>query len=241
MAMMRLDKFLGDMGIASRSELRQLIKSGRVLVDGLPVTAPDRRIDGEKACVVLDGRELKYKKFRYYMMDKPPGVLSVTQDSRQKTVLDLLPEELRRMGLFPVGRLDKDTSGLLLLTNDGDLAHRVISPKSGIWKLYRAKVDGELGPEDVRAFEEGLTLGDGTKCLPAKLRLLPGGSCLVKVTEGKYHQVKRMLASRGAPVLELRRLAVGGLELDEKLGPGGLKELEKEELDRLFVQDALEI
>ena len=241
MAVMRLDKILSDMGIASRSELRQIIKSGRVMVDGLAVTAPEKRIDSDSTRISLDGRELKYRKFRYFMMDKPAGVLSATEDSRQETLLDLLPPELKRLGLFPVGRLDKDTSGLIILTNDGDFAHRVISPKSGIWKLYRAKVDGQLDGEDVKAFEKGLVLGDGTACLPAKLELLPGGDCLVRVTEGKYHQVKRMLASRGAPVLELRRLAVGGLELDEKLGPGGFRELNEAELDRLFGQDALKI
>lgn len=241
MAVMRLDKILSDMGIASRSELRQIIKSGRVMVDGLAVTAPEKRIDSDSTRISLDGRELKYRKFRYFMMDKPAGVLSATEDSRQETLLDLLPPELKRLGLFPVGRLDKDTSGLIILTNDGDFAHRVISPKSGIWKLYRARVDGQLDGEDVKAFEKGLVLGDGTACLPAKLELLPGGDCLVRVTEGKYHQVKRMLASRGAPVLELRRLAVGGLELDEKLGPGGFRELNEAELDRLFGQDALKI
>lgn len=241
MAVMRLDKILSDMGVASRSELRQIIKSGRVMVDGFAVTAPEKRIDSDSARISLDGRELKYRKFRYFMMDKPAGVLSATEDSRQETLLDLLPPELKRLGLFPVGRLDKDTSGLIILTNDGDFAHRVISPKSGIWKLYRARVDGQLDGEDVEAFEKGLVLGDGTSCLPAKLELLPGGDCLVRVTEGKYHQVKRMLASRGAPVLELRRLAVGGLELDEKLGPGGFRELNDAELARLFGQDALKI
>ncbi len=240
MAMMRLDKLLGDMGIASRSELRQIIRSGRVTVDGLAVTAPEKRIDGGRARITLDGQALEYRKFRYFMMDKPAGVLSATEDSRQETLLDLLPPELRRLGLFPVGRLDKDTSGLILLTNDGDFAHRVISPKSGIWKLYRAKVDGQLDAGDVEAFEKGLVLGDGTKCRPAGLELLPGGDCLVRVTEGKYHQVKRMLSARGAPVLMLRRLAIGALELDEKLGPGGFRELESRESELVFGQDALE-
>ena len=240
MAMMRLDKLLGDMGVASRSELRQIIKSGRVTVDGLAVTAPEKRIDSGRARICLDGQTLEYRKFRYFMMDKPTGVLSATEDSRQETLLDLLPPELKRLGLFPVGRLDKDTSGLILLTNDGDFAHRVISPKSGIWKLYRAKVDGQLDAGDVEAFEKGLVLGDGTVCRPAGLELLPGGDCLVRVTEGKYHQVKRMLSSRGAPVLMLRRLAIGALKLDEKLGPGGFRELESREIELLFGQDALE-
>ncbi|MGN0982991.1 MAG: pseudouridine synthase [Candidatus Limivicinus sp.] len=237
---MRLDKLLGDMGIASRSELKQMIRQGRVTVDGRAVTAPETKVDGEKCGIALDGEALRYKSFRYYMMDKPPGVLSATEDGRQKTVLDLVSPEMRRMGLFPVGRLDKDTSGLLLLTNDGDFAHRVISPKSGIKKRYYARVDGELTETDRQAFRQGLVLGDGTKCLPAELELLGQGECLVTVMEGKYHQVKRMLASRGAPVIQLRRLSIGGLVLGNALPPGGWRELEKADLDRLFGQDALE-
>ena len=181
MPLMRLDKLLGDMGIASRSELRQMIKRGRVTVDGRAVTAPDIKVDSEGSSIALDGEELRYKSFRYYMMDKPAGVLSATEDGRQKTVLDLVSPEMRRMGLFPVGRLDKDTSGLLLLTNDGDFAHRVISPKSGIEKRYYARVEGKLDETDREAFRQGLILGDGTKCLPAKLELLGEGECLVTV------------------------------------------------------------
>ena len=167
-------------------------------------------------------------------MDKPSGVLSVTEDRKQQTVLDLLPPEQQRMGLFPVGRLDKDTSGLLLLTNDGDFAHKVISPKSGVEKIYLAVVDGEPDAADIKAFEKGIVLKDGTECLPAKLELLGGNRCHVTVMEGKYHQVKRMLASRGKPVFELRRLAVGALELGEELGPGGFRELGEEDLCKVL-------
>ena len=235
MPLMRLDKLLGDMGIASRSELRQMIKRGRVTVDGRAVTAPETKVDSERCRITLDGEELRYKSFRYYMMDKPAGVLSATEDGRQRTVLDLVSPEMRRMGLFPVGRLDKDTSGLLLLTNDGDFAHRVISPKSGIEKRYYARVEGKLDETDREAFRQGLVLADGTKCLPAELELLGGGECYVRVMEGKYHQVKRMLASRGKPVLSLRRLSVGRLALDPTLGPGGFRELSKEDLCRVFL------
>lgn len=238
MPLMRLDKLLGDLGIASRSELKQMIRQGRVTVDGRAVTAPETRVDSKGSSIALDGEPLRYRSFHYYMMDKPAGVLSATADSRQKTVLDLVSPEMRRMGLFPVGRLDKDTSGLLLLTNDGGFAHRVISPKAGIEKLYYAQVDGRLGETDRAAFRQGLVLGDGTQCLPAKLELLGEGECLVTVTEGKYHQVKRMLASRGAPVKRLRRLAVGGLRLEETLGPGGWRELEEADIAELFGQDA---
>ena len=233
MAVKRLDKLLADLGVATRSELRDIIRSGRVQVDGAVVTHPEQRFDSEACRIVLDGKELNYSVFHYYMMDKPEGVLSVTEDRKQKTVLDLLPPELRRMGLFPVGRLDKDTSGLLLLTNDGEFSHRVISPKSGIEKRYEARVEGMPDEEDVRAFAEGLTLGDGTKCLPAKLEITGTDRCYVTVMEGKYHQVKRMLASRGKPVRTLRRLSVGALALDLR-APGDFRELTQEDLCKVF-------
>lgn len=235
MPLMRLDKLLSELGVASRKELRQIIKSGRVLVNGAAVNAPEHKLDPERDTVVLDGETLSYVKFRYFMLDKPPGVLSATEDRRQKTVLDLLPPELRALELFPVGRLDKDTSGLLLLTNDGDFAHRVISPKSEVEKLYYAKVDGVPDESDAAAFAEGIVLGDGTECLPAKLEPLGGGECLVTVMEGKYHQVKRMLASRGKPVLELRRLAVGGLALDAASEPGQWRKLGEDDLCSVFL------
>lgn len=235
MALIRLDKFICDQGLGARKEVRQIIKSGRVRLDGAAVTAPETKFDPEKSLVELDGSPLGYSKFHYYMMDKPSGVLTATRDGKQKTVLDLVTPEMRRMGLFPVGRLDKDTSGLLLLTNDGNFAHRVISPKSEVEKLYYAKVEGIPDADDCRAFEQGLILADGTKCLPARLELLGGNECYVYVMEGKYHQVKRMLASRGKPVLELRRLAVGGLALDPALGPGGFRELTNEDLCTVFM------
>lgn len=235
MSLIRLDKLLADMGIASRKELKQMIKSGRVSVDGVAATVPEMKLDAEKALVALDGKPLNYSRFHYYMLDKPKGILSVTEDKKQPTVLSLVTPEMRRMGLFPVGRLDKDTSGLLLLTDDGDFAHRVISPKSGVKKLYYAKVDGSLDERDIAAFSQGLILGDGTKCLPAQLEILSDDECHVTVMEGKYHQVRRMLASRGAPVLELRRLSIGALKLDESLGAGGLRELAQSEIDQIFV------
>lgn len=230
----RLDKLLSELGIASRKDLKQIIRSGRVTVDGRTVTTPESRIDPESCVLALDGVPLCCQSFHYYIMDKPEGVLSVTEDRKQKTVLDLLPEEQRRMGLFPVGRLDKDTSGLLILTNDGDFAHRVISPKSGVEKLYLARVEGEPDEADAAAFADGITLADGTKCLPAKLEPLGDGQCLVTVMEGKYHQVKRMLASRGKPVVKLRRLAVGELMLDEELGAGAFRELTEKDLRRIL-------
>ena len=230
MPIMRLDKLLSECGVASRKEIRQLIRSGRVTVDGAAAASPELKLDPYKALVCLDGIKIEYAKYHYYMLNKPAGVLSATDDGRQKTVLDLVTPEMRKMGLFPVGRLDKDTTGLLLLTNDGDFAHRVISPKSGIVKVYHARTEVPVDEADVAAFAEGLTLGDGTKCLPAGLKPLTDGSCLVEVMEGKYHQVKRMLASRGKPVTELKRLSIGGLKLDESLLPGDFRALEQNEL-----------
>lgn len=234
MPLMRLDKMLADQGVASRKELREIIRSGRVCVDGATETHPERKLDPTLAAVTLDGERVGYRRFHYYMLDKPVGVVTATEDRRQRTVLDLLPAELRRLGLFPVGRLDKDTSGLLLLTDDGDFAHRVISPKSCVKKRYYAEVEGEADAQDALAFSRGIVLGDGTRCLPAELELLGGGRCLVTVMEGKYHQVRRMLASRGKPVLALRRLSVGGLRLEESLGPGGFRELSEQDLCTLF-------
>lgn len=227
---MRLDKLLSECGVASRKEIRQLIRSGRVSVDGAAAASPEMKLDPYKALVCLDGTKIEYAKYHYYMMNKPAGVLSATDDGRQKTVLDLVTPEMRKIGLFPVGRLDKDTTGLLLLTNDGEFAHRVISPRSEIVKVYHARTEAPVDEADITAFKEGLTLGDGTKCLPAGLKLLPDGSCLVEVMEGKYHQVKRMLSSRGKPVTELKRLSIGGLKLDKALLPGSFRALEENEL-----------
>ena len=235
MALLRLDKCLCDLGLGTRSEIRDWIRGGRVSVDGRVLRRPEEKLDPETAELELDGKSLRYRSHRYFMMDKPEGVITATEDAAQKTVLDLLPPELRRLGLFPVGRLDKDTSGLLLLTNDGDFSHRVTSPKGGVWKRYLAELDGDPDESDAAAFREGLLLGDGTRCLPAGLERLGAGRCIVTVQEGKYHQVKRMLASRGKPVLKLRRLSVGGLELDESLGPGGLRELEADDLCTVFM------
>lgn len=234
MPLMRLDKLISECGLASRKEIRQLVKSGRVTVDGAAAAAPEQKLDPEINVVCIDGEQVCYRKFHYYMLNKPAGVLSATDDGKQKTVLDLVSPEMRRMGLFPVGRLDKDTTGLLLLTDDGEFAHKVISPKSGIFKVYHAITDGRADEADVAAFAEGVVLGDGTKCLPAKLEIQPDGSCLVKVMEGKYHQVKRMLASRGKPVLRLKRLSIGGLELDNSLKEGEFRALSDDELCRVL-------
>lgn len=239
--MLRLDKFLADQGLASRREIREWIRSGRVSVDGSPVREPERKVDPERDQVAVDAKPVSAQRFHTFMMDKPLGVVTATEDASQKTVLDLLPPEMRRMGLFPVGRLDKDTSGLLLLTNDGDLSHRVISPRSAVEKRYYARVEGKLDTEDVTAFQKGLVLGDGTQCLPALLEIVDESSCTVTVTEGKYHQVRRMLASRGKPVQTLRRISIGDLSLGEELKAGEWKELTEEDLCRVFKSDSMGI
>ena len=224
---MRLDRFLAEAGIASRKDIKKIIRSGRVTVNGLPAASSDLKLDELKDAVALDGKPVPYRAFRYFMMDKPSGIIT-------KDVCSLLPEELSRLGLFPVGRLDKDTTGLLLLTNDGDFAHKVISPKYEVWKRYRAVTEGIAAAEDEKAFSEGLLLRDGLQCLPALLETTGTDVCFVSVSEGKYHQVKRMLASRGKPVVELRRLSIGGLELKKGLEGGGLCELSQEEIEKIF-------
>ena len=236
MARNRLDKLLADSGRFTRSEARDAIRAGRVTVNGGVVRKPEEKFDSETAEICADGEGLDCAAKRYLMLYKPAGVLSATDDPRQRTVLDLLPLPLRRQGLFPVGRLDKDTTGLLLLTNDGDFAHRVISPKKHVPKLYRAALDGPLTEEDVAAFANGLTLSDGTVCLPAQLELPEPGVGLVTVYEGKYHQVKRMFAARGRTVLALHREKIGGLSLDGALEPGAYRELRPDELQTVLME-----
>lgn len=231
--MERLDKIISATGKKSRREVREMVRQGRVLVDGKPAPAADMKVDPQTAVILLDGEPLGYEKFTYVMLHKPAGVLTATEDRRQETVLDLLPPELRRRALSPVGRLDKDTEGLLLLTNDGQLAHRLLNPKSHVDKVYYARVDGALEPGDIAAFAAGMTLGDGLECLPAGLEILSPTEALVTLREGKFHQVKRMLAARGKPVLYLKRLSMGRLRLDPALAPGAWRMLTEEERSAL--------
>ena len=234
MPLQRLDKLLSDSGHFTRSEARNAIRAGRVRVNGVAVRKPEQKYDADTDAITVDGEALSCTAFRYLMLHKPAGVLSATDDPKQTTVLDLLPPHLQKQGLFPVGRLDKDTTGLLLLTNDGDFAHRVISPKKHVPKRYRAALDGPIGPEDIAAFAEGLVLADGTKCLPAALERAESGEGIVTVYEGKYHQVKRMFAARGRTVTALHRERIGALWLDDALPPGAFRELRPEELDAIF-------
>ena len=229
----RLDKIIASTGRFSRREVKLLVRQGRVLVDGVPARSAEDRMAPETAEITVDGERLAWRRYTWLMMNKPAGVLSATEDGRGKTVLDLLPEELRRRELFPVGRLDKDTEGLLLLTNEGGLAHDLLSPKKHVDKVYYARTAGELEEADCRAFAAGMVLGDGLECLPAGLEILSAGAggseALVTLREGKFHQVKRMLAARGKPVLYLKRMKMGNLTLDPALEPGDWRFLTEEE------------
>lgn len=232
--MERLDKLLAGTGKWSRREVKALVRQGLVRVDGRLAASAEDKLDPAAAIITVAGETISLCRFTYVMLHKPAGVLTATEDRKQPTVLDLLPPELRRIGLAPVGRLDKDTEGLLLLTNDGELAHRLLSPKYHVEKRYFARVDGELSAADAEAFARGMTLGDGLECLPAGLEVLPDRVCIVTLREGKFHQVKRMLAARGAPVLYLKRLSMGPLVLEDSLAAGAYRLLRAEEILALY-------
>lgn len=235
MPRMRLDKLLAHLNCGSRKEVQAMIRAGRVQVNGVTERDPAAKVDSDTAQVVLDGQAQQYQAQRYYMLNKPAGVITASRDARHATVLDLFPEEMRR-GLFAVGRLDKDTEGLLIVTDDGALSHALMSPSRHVEKVYEATVEGELLPDAEVRFEKGLTLKDGTVCLPARLERLPGdGAQRVRVIlrEGKYHQVKRMIAAVGGVVVQLRRVQLGGLELDPALEEGAFRALTDQELTML--------
>lgn len=232
--MERLDKLLAGTGKWSRREVKALVRQGLVRVDGRLAASAEDKLDPAATVVTVAGETISLRRFTYVMLHKPAGVLTATEDRKQPTVLDLLPPELRRIGLAPVGRLDKDTEGLLLLTNDGELAHRLLSPKYHVDKRYLARVDGELSAADTEAFACGMTLGGGLECLPAGLKVLPDRVCIVTLREGKFHQVKRMLAARGAPVLYLKRLSMGPLVLEDSLAAGAYRLLRAEEISALY-------
>ncbi len=227
--MERLDKFLSDCGAGTRSQVKLLLKAGRVTVDDKPEKDGSRKIDPETQRVALDGTELNKRGRVVLMLNKPAGYVTATEDAHDKTVMELLPARYRHLELKPVGRLDKATEGLLLFTNDGDLLHRLISPKKEVPKLYYARHEGIACDGDVLAFSAGMTLGDGTKCLPAKLEPIGPGESMVTVCEGKYHQVRRMLACRGLPVTYLERRCEGPIALGD-LPRGAVRELTEEEI-----------
>ena len=230
--MERLDKFLCDSGVGTRSRVKAVLKSGRVTVDGKPEKDPGKKVDADKQCICLDGERLGGMRRTVMMLNKPAGYVTATEDPVEKTVMELIPAEWKHLDLKPVGRLDKATEGLLLFTNDGNLLHRLISPKKEVPKVYYARHEGHAGAEDVEAFAAGLTLRDGTRCLGAKLEPLGPGESLITVCEGKYHQVRRMMASRNMTVLYLERRQEGELTLGN-LPRGQVRELNMEEIDNL--------
>ena len=230
--MERLDKFLCDSGAGTRSQVKLILKAGRVTVDGTVERDNSRKIDPAKQTICLDGEVLGGKRRIVVMLNKPAGFVTATEDKNERTVMELLPPEIRVQDVKPVGRLDKATEGLLLFTNDGDLLHRLISPKKEVPKIYYARHEGTATGEDVDAFASGLTLGDGTVCLPAKLEPIGAGESLVTVCEGKYHQVRRMMASRGMPVIYLERRQEGALTLGN-LPRGKVRELTEQEIRML--------
>ena len=230
---MRLDKFLAECGIGTRSEVKSIIKKGRVTVNGVPVNDGGYKVrTGGTDVVMLDGRKLEYEQFRYYMLNKPQGCVSATRDGLSTTVLEYLDGE-RTDDLFPVGRLDKDTVGFLLLTNDGQLGHELTSPKKHVDKTYLALVDKELSGEDMEVFSKGLDIGDDKPTLPAVIK--PAGVYRYEVVlrEGRFHQVKRMFEALGSTVLHLERTAIGRIALDPKLAPGEWRRLTAEEVETL--------
>lgn len=229
---MRLDKMLSSLGVASRSGCRELLKSGRVRVNGQTIRDGAHSVSEEDG-IDLDGRRLDTRLTRHVMLYKPAGVLTAAEDARQTTVMDLLPDVYRALGCMPVGRLDKDTTGLLLLTTDGELAHRLIAPNRHVDKIYLAQVEGALTEADAAAFAAGIPLTDFT-ALPAVLEILSSSCGRVTVREGKYHQVKRMFGAVGKPVMQLHRLSFGPVALDDGLKPGEWREMTKEEIARLY-------
>ncbi len=238
MAQMRLDKFLGEMGVGSRSQIKEMARKGRILVNGKTELKSDRKIDPQTDTVTADGRTVQYVSMEYYMLNKPAGTVSAREDGRYPTVLELIPQA-KRKDLFPVGRLDVDTEGFLLITNDGDLAHRLLSPRKHVDKVYYARIQGRLPQDAVSRMEQGLVLEDGLCTLPALLEILEDrkgdGESQVRLTirEGKFHQVKRMFEALGCRVVYLKRLSMGPLVLDETLSPGQCRPLTDEELRKL--------
>ena len=230
--MERLDKFLCDSGVGTRSQVKQILKTGAVTVDGVPVKDGSVKIDLTKAVVCLRGQILGGRQRTVLMLHKPAGFVTATEDKNDPTVMELIPQQYRHLDLKPVGRLDKATEGLLLFTNDGDLLHRLISPKKEVPKVYYARHEGTATQEDVEAFRQGLTLRDGLRCLPAVLEPLGPGESLITVCEGKYHQVRRMMASRNMTVEYLQRRQEGSLTLAD-LPLGQVRELSKAEIAEL--------
>lgn len=237
MSLERLDKILASQNIGSRKKVYELIKSGLIKVNNEVATKKDLKVDPEIDEIMVSDRILDFKKYMYIMMNKPAGVVSASRDPKLQTVIDLVTENLKRRDLFPAGRLDRDTEGLLIITNDGDFAHKILLPKKKIYKTYMAIIDSEVEDSTVKDFEKGIKLKDGTVCLPAELKILKSevnSLVEIKICEGKFHQIKKMFESVGMKVLYLRRIKIGGLELDNLLDFGECKELTKQDIEKIF-------
>lgn len=236
MALIRLDKYIcSQRSDISRNDVKELCRSSRVSVDGQIIRSPELKVDPDCVCVEVCGREISYKKYLYIMLNKPSGVVCSTRDGLSATVLELLPKPLRRKGLFPAGRLDKDTEGFVLITDDGGLAHRMLSPKSHVPKTYFVRLAKPLNGTELDVFEKGAVLSDGTVCLPAQLRAMSASNeCEVVLHEGMFHQIKRMFESVSNEVVYLKRIRIGGLELDKSLDLGESRELADQEVPLLL-------
>ena len=234
MGKIRLDKYLADMGLGTRTEVKKDIKKGRISVNGEIIKSPEYKIDTQKDAVLADGKEIAYEELVYYMLNKPQGVVSATEDRRDKTVLDLISEK-KRKDLFPVGRLDKDTEGLLLITNDGELAHNLLAPKKHVDKKYFVRLKAPLSEENRKCLEEGVDIGEDKLTLPAQVFVLnqERDEAEIIIREGKFHQIKRMFHAVGNEVVFLKRLSMGSLVLDEALLPGEYRLLTPQEIERL--------
>lgn len=236
--MERLDKFLASQNVGSRKEVQKLIRIGSVCINGEKCTKPETKIEEKSDTVTVNGQAVNYQKYIYIMMNKPSGVVSATTDNHDKTVIDILPDEYKRKGLFPAGRLDKDTEGLLIITDDGDFAHRMLSPKKHVEKTYIAKLDKEITEDTIKSFEEGIVFANGTKCLPAKLEIVPNSDKMtgkVTICEGKFHQVKKMFICCGINVVHLQRISIGNLYLDSNLPIGCCKLMTNLDKELIFI------
>ncbi len=237
MALQRLDKLIALHCNVSRRDARQLIKDRAVTVNGAAALHAEQIIDTEVDEIAVRGHAFQLREHVYIMLNKPAGVISASTDPKKKTVIDIIPDFLRRKSLFPAGRLDRDTTGLLIITDDGDLAHRMMSPSHKVYKTYIANLESELTRDDIERLEEGIVLSDGTHCLPAKVSVISDSdspAAEIQIREGKYHQVKRMFAACGNSVVTLRRIRIGALELDESLADGECREMSLEEVSKVF-------
>ncbi|MBQ4276166.1 MAG: rRNA pseudouridine synthase [Lachnospiraceae bacterium] len=233
MSSIRLDKYLADMGVGSRRDVKSILKAGRVKVNSVTMTEAEAKIDTESDYVELDGKRIGYEEYRYYMLNKPAGVISATKDKLSDTVIEILKGENTK-DLFPVGRLDKDSEGLLIISNDGKFAHNVLSPAKHVDKTYFVRLDKKPNEEEISRIENGIDIGDDKPCLPAKVEVISDDEAYITISEGRFHQVKRMFQAVGINVTYLKRISMGALKLDENLAPGEYKKLSKEEINEVF-------